>query len=112
LYPVPERPREEEDPCRSEGGILLEVGGVADHVHLVVKLKPVLAVATALRVIKSNSSRWVNDTAGRNERFEWQTGYAAFSVSESQVEAVRRYGARGPGTRCRPVGAPGKKKEE
>jgi REP element-mobilizing transposase RayT len=76
---------------RSEGGILLEVGGVADHVHLVVKLKPVVAVATALRVIKSNSSRWVNDTAGRNERFEWQVGYAAFSVSESQVEAVRRY---------------------
>lgn len=76
---------------RSEGGILLEVGGVADHVHLVAKLKPVVAVAAALRVIKSNSSRWVNDTAGRNERFEWQVGYAAFSVSESQVEAVRRY---------------------
>jgi REP element-mobilizing transposase RayT len=76
---------------RSEGGILLEIGGVADHVHLLAKLKPVLAVADALRTIKANSSRWVNDEKNPRERFEWQVGYAALSVSESQVAAVRRY---------------------
>jgi len=76
---------------RSEGGISLEIGGVADHVHLLVKLKPVLAVAGALRTIKSNSSRWMNDEKRPRERFEWQDGYAALSVSESQVAAVRRY---------------------
>lgn len=76
---------------RGEGGVLLEIGGVADHAHLLAKLKADTAVAVLLRLLKSNSSGWVNDNRLIPGRFAWQTGYAAFSVSESQVEAVRRY---------------------
>jgi REP-associated tyrosine transposase len=76
---------------RGQGGVLLEIGGVADHVHLLAKLKADTAVAVLLRLLKSNSSGWVNDHRLIPGRFAWQTGYGAFSVSESQVEAVRRY---------------------
>jgi putative transposase len=77
---------------RGEGGTLLEVGGVNDHVHLLAKFKADLSVAAMLRVIKANSSKWVNERCARSQsRFAWQTGYAAFSVSESQVADVRAY---------------------
>jgi REP element-mobilizing transposase RayT len=74
---------------RGLGGIALEVGGVADHVHLLVKLKPTIAVADFLRDLKSNSSGWAKEQT--NGRFGWQTRYGAFTVSESQVGKVRKY---------------------
>jgi putative transposase len=73
---------------QTEGGILLEVGGMPDHVHLLVKIKADASVAVIVRLIKTNSSRWVNQTLGLPERFEWQTGYGAFSVSESKAATV------------------------
>lgn len=76
---------------RSEGGTLLEAGGVADHVHLLVKLKPTSTLSDPLAKIKANSSRWINDEKFADRLFAWQEGYAAFSVSESAVAEVRRY---------------------
>lgn len=76
---------------RGEGGTLLEIGGMADHVHLLVKLKPTLALSDFLRVLKSNSSKWANERPGRIKKLGWQEGYAAFTVSESQVEKVAEY---------------------
>ena len=76
---------------RGEGGILLEIGGTADHVHLLAKLKPAVAISDILRVVKANSSKWANERKRRLRKFGWQDGYAAFSVSQSQVSRVRRY---------------------
>ncbi|MFL6234360.1 MAG: IS200/IS605 family transposase [Thermoanaerobaculia bacterium] len=76
---------------RGERGVLLEIGGVPDHVHLMVKLKSDMAVAEMVRLMKSNSSKWLNERDGARAHFEWQTGYGAFSVSESQVRKVRSY---------------------
>ena len=76
---------------RNEAGVLLEIGGMPDHVHLLVKLKPVTALADMLRTLKANSSKWVNENHKSDFAFGWQDGYSAFSVSESQVEHVRRY---------------------
>lgn len=76
--------------AREEGGTLLEIGGIEDHVHLLAKFKPSIAVSDMLRLIKTNSSKWMHEEKG-HPRFGWQEGYAAFSVSESQVVAVRRY---------------------
>jgi putative transposase len=76
---------------RGERGTLLEIGGVPDHVHLLAKLKSDISIAEMVRLIKSNSSKWVNESIGLTERFEWQTGYGAFSVSESQAKKVRKY---------------------
>ncbi len=76
---------------RSKGGILLDIGGMPDHVHLITKFKADRSVAEMVRLIKSNSSKWVNERDGRSVRFEWQSGYGAFSVSQSQLEALRHY---------------------
>jgi REP element-mobilizing transposase RayT len=69
----------------------LIVGGVADHVHLLFQLGRTITIADAIGKIKSNSSLWINQTRGLPIPFHWQAGYAAFSVSQSNVEAVRGY---------------------
>src|SRR2546423_2961396 len=75
--------------ARGLGGIALEVGGVADHVHILAKIKPTVAVAEFIKRLKADSSGWANrKTRGR---FAWQARYGAFTVSESQVEKVRAY---------------------
>jgi len=73
------------------GGEPLEIGGVADHVHILAKLPAVLSVSDALRLIKSNSSKWAGERADLARIFAWQTGYSAFTVSRSQAPAVRIY---------------------
>jgi putative transposase len=75
---------------RAEGGKQLEIGGIEDHVHILAKLKPAIAVSDALRLIKANSSKWANEGKSKT-RFAWQEGFAAFSVSESQVDPVTHY---------------------
>jgi putative transposase len=62
-----------------------------DHVHLLVRLRADLAVADAVRMLKSNSSRWLRDEPNRLRDFAWQRGYGAFSVSASQSAIVWRY---------------------
>jgi REP element-mobilizing transposase RayT len=76
---------------RGERGTLLEIGGVPDHLHLLAKLKSDISVAEMVRLVKSNSSKWVNESIDPTGRFEWQTGYGAFSVSESQAKKVQKY---------------------
>lgn len=76
---------------RNFEGELLAAGGVADHVHLLVKFKPTIALSDAMAKVKANSSKWINDEKYPDRRFAWQEGYAAFSVSESAVDEVRRY---------------------
>jgi putative transposase len=76
---------------RGEGGTLLEIGGMPDHVHLLVKLPADLAVASLLRTIKANSSKWIHVRPDFDRDFAWQTGYGAFTVSESQSDRVRKY---------------------
>lgn len=76
---------------RNENGIILEIGGMPDHVHLLAKLPADVALATIVRLIKANSSKWMNERPDKRVRFAWQAGYGAFTVSESQVAIVRRY---------------------
>ena len=76
---------------RSEGGIQVEIGGVPDHVHILMRLKPTQQVSQVLNKIKANSSKWINDHQKVPTKFVWQEGYGAFSVSESQVDSVRGY---------------------
>ena len=77
-----------EDIARAEGFEVTAVGGTADHVHVLVSLPPRFSVANVVRVLKANSSRWMNETG---HLFAWQQGYGAFSVSASNVEAVKEY---------------------
>ena len=76
---------------RDQKGTLLKIDGVDDHVHLLAKLSPTIAISDVLRKVKSNSSKWINERSDVSRKFEWQSGYAAFSVSESQIPAVAEY---------------------
>ncbi len=76
---------------RAEGGIALCINGVADHVHILAKLRQDKAVSDVLRAIKANSSGWVHETFEHLGAFAWQRGYGAFSVSQSQAPRVRVY---------------------
>jgi putative transposase len=76
---------------RSKKGHLIEIGGVEDHLHLLVNLSPTISVSDAIRDIKANASKWVNDLPTYRSRFEWQKGYGAFTVSYSQIDRLRRY---------------------
>lgn len=76
---------------RDERCHLLEIGGMQDHIHILAGFSPVAAVSDMLRQIKAGSSKWLNERDDVSNRFEWQTGYGAFTVSQSQVPVVRRY---------------------
>ena len=71
--------------------VLLIAGGMPDHVHLLVSLSREITIADTLRDLKTNSSRWIHESFPSRRTFAWQTGYAAFSVSASQLPTVKRY---------------------
>ncbi len=73
------------------GGKPLIINGTADHVHLLAELEPDVAVADFVRIIKTNSSKWVHEGFEASRGFAWQAGYGAFTVSRSHVPAVWRY---------------------
>ena len=77
--------------CRSMDCSMLAAGGVADHVHLLVRLHPSVSTADLMRVVKSKASGWLKDEVGASRSFAWQRGYGAFSVSEDRVERVAAY---------------------
>ena len=74
---------------RGEDGVLLEIGGTANHLHLLAKIKPVIAISDLLRILKAHSSKWLHEKSAHNQHFKWQDGYGAFSVSESQLKTVK-----------------------
>ena len=76
---------------RSESGILLEIGGIADHLHLLFRCRPTPSLSDQLRVIKSKSSGWVHENFPKLEKFAWQDGYGAFTVSKSDLVRVSDY---------------------
>lgn len=75
---------------RGLGGFPEGVGGVVDHVHLLIGLKSTHCLADVMRELKKASSAWVHQEIGK-EAFVWQEGYAAFTVSSTSLDAVRNY---------------------
>jgi putative transposase len=71
--------------CKKLDILVHAIGGIEDHIHLLIQAPPSLPVAKAVLTIKSNSSRWTNE---QGHRFAWQQGYGAYSVSSSNVAAV------------------------
>jgi putative transposase len=76
---------------RNEGCSLYEIGGTADHLHLLVRVLPKKSVSDFMRDLKSSSSGWVHDSFVEMKRFHWQDGFGAFSVSQSQASRVKEY---------------------
>jgi REP element-mobilizing transposase RayT len=80
------------------GGIIKElhgapliINGPADHVHLLLSIPAKTSTADLMRVLKTNSSRWVHEQFPERKRFAWQAGYGAFTVSGSRSDDVRNY---------------------
>lgn len=67
---------------------VLAAGATRNHVHVLIALKPDMTLAKAVQTLKANSSHWI---AEHGNEFAWQEGYGAFSVSPTNVDAVRHY---------------------
>jgi len=75
---------------RTADGIPTEIGGIGDHVHLLIGLKPTHQLSKVMLDVKRQSSAWIHETFGLHG-FSWQDGYGVFTVSHSQVDTVRNY---------------------
>lgn len=72
-------------------GTVIQIGGMPDHVHMLIRLNPDHNISELVKTIKIASGKWLRQTAPIFHEFCWQTGYGAFSVSKSQTDAVRHY---------------------
>lgn len=76
---------------RGEKGNTITIGGTQNHVHILAKFPQSATLSNMLQHIKGNSSKWLNERGFMACHFQWQTGYGAFTVSESMVQVVSRY---------------------
>ncbi len=76
---------------RSEKGTLHAIGGMPDHIHLLLRWRTDATLADLMRTVKARSSHWIHKTFPAFARFAWQEGYAAFSVSKSTEPDVKAY---------------------
>lgn len=77
--------------ARQNGMKALSIGGVSEHVHLLLSLSRELSVADAMQLIKGPSSKWVHETFPQMAGFAWQEGYGAFSIGILQADETCRY---------------------
>ena len=77
--------------CNSLKCPAILVGGVEDHVHVLCRFGKTIEVATLIRELKRESSKWVKEQDQNLQNFHWQAGYGAFSVSPSHVAALKEY---------------------
>ena len=76
---------------RNQGQKLIAINGMPDHVHILIGLKPSMALANLVREIKADSSNFVNEKRFVRGKFSWQEGYGAFSYGHSQLDTIIRY---------------------
>lgn len=69
----------------------LAVGGVEDHVHVLLSLSRTASVSKAVQLLKAGSSKWVNENSSGRGRFSWQEGFGAFSIGVAQRERTAAY---------------------
>jgi putative transposase len=69
----------------------LAIGGIADHVHLLLSLPATMPIAKAMQLLKGNSSKWIHERFPALHNFAWQEGYRAFSIGISGVEETIAY---------------------
>jgi putative transposase len=77
--------------AHDNGIVPLKIGGLEDHVHLVLGMPPTLAPSKMVQLLKGGSSKWIHDTFPALRGFGWQDGYGAFTVSKSNLPEVIKY---------------------
>jgi REP element-mobilizing transposase RayT len=76
---------------KNKGQKLISINGMADHLHVLIGLRPAMALADLVRDIKADSSDWVNRKKLARGKFAWQEGYGAFSYGHSQLDRIVKY---------------------
>lgn len=76
---------------RNDGHKLIVINGMPDHLHILLGLKPDMALSELVRDIKSNASNFINQRRLAQGKFGWQEGYGAFSYGHSQLDTIIRY---------------------
>jgi putative transposase len=76
---------------RKMGATCLEIGGIADHIHILAGIPQTVAIATLIRDAKTSSTKWLCQNVRQSQRFAWQEGYGAFSVSHNHIDPVTQY---------------------
>ncbi len=74
-----------------QGQKMIRINGMPDHLHVLIGLRPAMALADLVRDIKSDSSEWINKKKLARGKFAWQEGYGAFSYGHSQLDTIIRY---------------------
>ncbi len=77
--------------ARDNGMTALKIGGVDDHIHIVLGMPPTVAPSKAVQLLKGGSSKWIHETFPALRDFAWQDGFGAFTVSKSQLPEVIDY---------------------
>jgi len=67
------------------------IGGMADHLHVLISINPTICLSDLVRDIKANSSKWINEKHFVAGKFHWQEGFGAFSYSQSQLDIIIAY---------------------
>jgi putative transposase len=70
---------------------MLAINGMPDHIHIFIGLNPSISISDLVKDIKRASNNLINDKGFTNNKFEWQSGYGAFSYSKSQIDQVCKY---------------------
>lgn len=76
---------------RKHNSILLAANGTANHIHLLISQSKNISLSDLLRELKKSSSLWIKTKDVSFKDFQWQAGFGAFSIGQSQIEAVRTY---------------------
>lgn len=77
--------------ARENKMVALAVGGVEDHIHILLSLPATISVSKAVQLIKGGASKWIHDTFPEQRQFSWQEGYGAFSIGISDVDRTVAY---------------------
>ncbi|MEA5582114.1 IS200/IS605 family transposase [Nodularia harveyana UHCC-0300] len=73
------------------GCIIHAIGGIEDHIHLVVSIPPKLSIAEFVKTLKGSSSHYYNHNLGKTQEFAWQEGYGVFSLGSKQLQKAVHY---------------------
>ena len=76
---------------RNHGHKVLAINGMPDHIHIFVGMRPHQSVSELMQQVKRDSCRWINEMKFLPEKFEWQSGYGAFSYAMSEVPVLINY---------------------
>ena len=76
---------------QNHGHKVLAINGMPDHVHILIGIRPTQSLSDLMQDIKGDSSKWINLKGFIKSRFSWQSGYGAFSIDKSRVEAIIEY---------------------